>query len=272
MRALLVAALVMMPPLLVSASSSDAPQIAVILALIAGVMTFIEYFGRAPSLVEFRFAPPYNRLKFAGLFAIIVLVSIVSVAAGCTGGVACSLAQVGGSLGQVLDFPFSPVRLVVLLLPEGASAGLVDTVRIASSFAYTVSLSICVVFLLVIWLTQWPRRGGAFNVWTNLPLFDPTAGGDVLARLRRDSHVNIAMGLALPFAIPVVIKAVFDLADPISVADPKTLIWTVTAWAFLPASMVMRGIALGRVAQMIDLKRRRAYARSNAAVEQLQSA
>ena len=32
-----------------------------------------------------------------------------------------------------------------------------------------------------------------------------------------------------------------------------------SAWAFLPASMIMRGIAMGRIAELIEEKRNRAY-------------
>jgi hypothetical protein len=38
--------------------------------------------------------------------------------------------------------------------------------------------------------------------------------------------------------------------------SPQTLIWTMAAWSFLPASLFMRGIAMGRIADMIREKRR----------------
>jgi hypothetical protein len=72
--------------------------------------------------------------------------------------------------------------------------------------------------------------------------------------------VNIALGFLLPFLIPAVVKAAADLLDPITLENQQTLIWTITAWAFLPASMIMRGIAMHRVASLIEDKRRRAYA------------
>jgi hypothetical protein len=68
----------------------------------------------------------------------------------------------------------------------------------------------------------------------------------------------------LPFLIPAAVRAASDLIDPISIAQPQTLIWTMAAWAFLPASMLMRGIAMGRIADMIEDKRRRAYAEGDA--------
>jgi len=45
---------------------------------------------------------------------------------------------------------------------------------------------------------------------------------------------------------------------------PQTLIWTLAAWAFLPASIIMRGIAMGKIADMIEEKRKRAYADAEA--------
>jgi hypothetical protein len=46
----------------------------------------------------------------------------------------------------------------------------------------------------------------------------------------------------------------------VSLENPQTLIWTVAAWAFLPASLFMRGIAMGRIAGMIKEKRRKTTA------------
>ena len=115
-------------------------------------------------------------------------------------------------------------------------------------------------FIVLVRIMGWPARKGAFNVWVNLPLFDPTAGGDVLERLQRDARINIALGFLLPFIIPAVVKAASDLIDPMTLDNPQSLIWTVSAWAFLPASMIMRGVAMGRIAEMIEDKRRRTYA------------
>lgn len=96
----------------------------------------------------------------------------------------------------------------------------------------------------------------------NLPLFDPTTGGDVLPRLRRDGWMNIAAGVVLPFLIPAFIRIASGLFDTVTLFDSQSFVWTMVAWAFIPASMIMRGIAMGRVADLIEEKRRRAYARA----------
>ena len=258
MRAFLVAALVLTPSLLMLSSGSQTEYLIVVVAIIASSMTFIEYYGRSPSIIEFRFAPPYNRLKFAGLFATLVSVSLISNAHLTRTDLA--LAPVLTQLGNIVDFPYSPVRLMVLMLPRDASGMFVETVRTAAGIAYLMSLVMIAVFVICVHWLDWPRRSGAFNVWMNLPMFDPTGGGDVLMRLKRDAGLNIVLGALLPFIIPAAVKAASDLIDPISIQDPQNLIWMVSAWAFLPASMLMRGIAMSRIADMIEEKRRRAYA------------
>ncbi len=45
--------------------------------------------------------------------------------------------------------------------------------------------------------------------------------------------------------------------------NAQTMIWTITAWAFLPASLFMRGIAMQRVADMIKEQRARHVARQS---------
>ena len=260
MRALLVALVILTPSLLLPGVQADSSQIVVLIALLAALLTFIEYSAHFPSIVEFRDAPPFNRLRFIMLFTTIFLLTAI-----CRGKVEPTLltnaiSSLGTIIGNAIDVPFSPVRLVVLMLPENADADLVANVRIAAGLAYLVSLTAMAFFIVLIRVLGWPGRGRVFNVWVNLPLFDPTAGGDVLERLQRDARFNVALGFLLPFMIPAVVKAASFLLDPISLANEQTLIWTMTAWAFLPASMIMRGLALYRVADMIEEKRRRAYA------------
>ena len=110
-------------------------------------------------------------------------------------------------------------------------------------------------FVVILKLVGWPSRNVAFNVWVNLPTFDPTTGGDVVERLERDARVNLALGFLLPFLVPAVVKVASAGFEPLTLTSPQTLIWTMAAWAFLPASLFMRGIAMARIAEMIRQKR-----------------
>lgn len=85
-----------------------------------------------------------------------------------------------------------------------------------------------------------------------------------MARLKRDSVVNIVLGFLLPFLAPVVVRFLMPMVDLHALALPQTLIWTMVAWAFLPANLIMRGVALARIAAMIEAKRRRTYAAAKA--------
>jgi hypothetical protein len=225
-------------------------------------LTFVEYVSDFPSFIEFRDAPPFNRLRFMSLFLTIVTLTLISRGETEPTHLSHALKTLGGHIGHLMDFPFSPVRLMVLLLPDDTPMALRESLRTHAGLAYLISVVTTVVIIGLVRLLQWPIRNGAFNFWVNLPLFDPTAGGDVLYRLKRDANVNVALGFLLPFLIPGVLKAASELMDPISFADPQTMIWTMTAWAFLPASLIMRGVALMRIADLIEEKRRRAYAQA----------
>ena len=239
---------------------TDSSQITMLVALIAAFLTFIEYNSNFPSIIEFRDAPPFNRMRFASLFATVLLLTLILQQQTDPTVMTGALTSIGTIIGNAMDFPFSPVRMIVLMLPNDASTVLVNSVRTSAGLAYLISLISMVAFLVLVRVLNWPARKGAFNVWINLPLFDPTAGGDVIHRLQRDARINIALGFLLPFLIPAVVKAAADLIDPVTLQNPQTQIWTVAAWAFLPASIIMRGIAMGKIADMIEEKRRRAYA------------
>lgn len=264
LRGFLVALLIATPALMLPGISADTSQITILAALLCAFLTFVEYNASSPSIVEFRNAPPFNRLRFICLAITVFLLSLIMRGTSEPTAFSSATTSIGTIIGNMIDFPFSPVRLVVLMLPDDATVQTVNSVRTASGLSYLISLTALAVFILMVRLMNWPARRGAFNVWINLPMFDPTAGGDVIARLQRDARINIVLGFLLPFIIPAVVKLASDLIDPLTLNHPQTLIWTMSAWAFLPASMIMRGIAVGKVAEMIEEKRRRAYADARA--------
>jgi hypothetical protein len=261
----MLAMLVATPALMMPLTQPATAQVVLLLALLAATFTALEYTARYPGLLEFRFAPPYNRLRFATLAAILVSLSIMMRGQVMPSSISVGLDGVAGRMADVIDFPFSPVRLMVLLVPPEAEIGLL---RRMAALAYALSLGMVVVFAVFVRFLGWPTRSGPFNVWINLPLFDPTGGGDVLYRLRRDAVLNLGLGIVLPFAIPAILRLSAAIIGPVSLDDPQTLIWTVSVWAFLPASLLMRGIAMQRIAAMIEDKRRRSYAAARSPVEE----
>lgn len=257
-RAIFVVLLIATPSLLLPGVSADATQIVALVAIFAAALTIFEYSATYPGLVEFRDAPPFNRIRFGAMFITVFLLTIITRGQSEPSATTLFIQTVGAILGKAIDFPYSPVRLVVLMLSENSSMQQVVLVRTAAGMSYFISLLSLAVFAVLIRVNHWPVRNGSFNVWVNLPTFDPTAGGDVVERLARDARINVALGFLLPFLIPAVVRAATVVFEPVTLNNPQTLIWTVTAWALLPASLFMRGIAIGRIADMIRQQRRRA--------------
>ncbi|WP_241559913.1 hypothetical protein [Solirhodobacter olei] len=259
--------LIATPSLMLSQGNSDSTQVVAFFGLFAGALTFAEYASTYPGLIEFRYAPPFNRIRFLALFLSVFLITVICQAQTDPTPFGAFVKAVGTLVGGAIDVPYSPVRLITLMLPAKTPVEHVMLVRTAAGMAYLISLVMLAVFVIVLKIFNWPNRLGAFNVWVNLPTFDPTAGGDVVARLERDARFNIALGFLLPFLIPAVVKLAMSSFQPITLSSPQTLVWTVSAWAFLPASLFMRGIAMGRIAQMIREKRRQNRAAERASFQ-----
>ena len=255
-RAILVMVLLATPSLMLPGVNSDTTQIVALVALFAAALTFFEYASVYPGLVEFRDAPPFNRLRYLSLLATVMLLSAIVRGQTQPTTLTAFIEVLGHKLGNAIDVPYSPVRLVVEMLPADVSESHVVLVRTAAGISYLISLLTLVIFVLAMRLIGWPSRMGTFNVWINLPTFDPTTGGDVVDRLTRDSRFNIALGFLLPFLLPITMKLASLSFSPVTLESPHTMIWTMSAWAFLPASLFMRGIAMGRIARMIADKRR----------------
>ena len=250
-RMVLVMVLVAMPSMLLGDVTTDTKQMVALVALFSGLLTLVEYNAAYPSLVEFRDAPPFNRLRFLMLLATVTCLSIIARGHEAPSNLTEITEAIGTLIGMSMDFPYSPVRLATQMMADGTSATQIANVRTAAGMAYLVSLTSLGIFVVLLKVGRWPNRHASFNVWINLPTFDPTAGPDVVVRLTRDARINIALGFLLPFLTPAVVKIASSGFAPITLDSPQTLIWTMTAWAFLPASLFMRGIAMGKIADMI---------------------
>lgn len=262
-RALFILILVAMPSMLLPGIDSDSAQVVSLIGIFGAVLVFFEYSSTYPSIIEFRDAPPFNRVRYISLFLTVSLLTIIFRGQIEPTTLSRFVSATGSVIGQAIDYPFSPVRLVVLMLPEDTSVKNLILIQATAGLSYLISLMTLAVFLILMRIQGWPSRDKTFNVWVNLPTFDPSAGGDVVARLYRDGRLNIILGFVLPFLSPLAIKAASQVFNPIILDSPQTMVWTMAAWSFLPTSLFMRGIAMGRIASMIKEKRKR----NNAFVE-----
>lgn len=259
LRAALVVMLIAFPSLFLGGTTADALQFTVLIAICAGIFVFVEYHAAAPSLIAFTNAPPFNRIRFLGLFAGIIWTTMIASAGKGSISNDGGLAQLGIQLGSRMNFLLSPVRFFEYALPNGLEAKFLEQILAMAGLAYLITTVMIVTWCIGTWLKNWPNQSGGFNIWTNLPTFNVSTHGDILRKLERDGQINLILGIALPFLSPLVAATVTDLFTPGSLQNPHVLIWMVALWAFVPAFLVMRGIAVLRLSQMITAQRERAY-------------
>ena len=267
-RAFLIMVVIVLPSVILPGIGTDTRQIVALIALFAGGLVFVEYNAVYPSLIEFRDGAPFNRIRYLMLLAIVLFLSVIVADNENPTNVSSLFQALGRLIGQAMDVPYSPVRLATYMLADSATAEQVALVRTAAGTAYLLSLLSLAVFVIVLKLAGWPSTKNAFNVWVNLPTFEPTAGGDVVDRLERDARFNLAIGFLLPFVVPALFVMLTSGLPPDTVTEAQPLIWGAAGWAFLPASLLMRGVAMARVADMIRVKRDRKIAETGAAAEQ----
>ncbi|SUZ30977.1 hypothetical protein ROE7235_00708 [Roseibaca ekhonensis] len=255
LRGILVAVFVLLPAMLLPGISQDVAQAATLIALISAAVVMAEYAAAYPGLIEFRDAKPYNRLRFGMIVVVVLALTLLqrSIATGESDALTATAIWLAGAF----DFSFSPMRLLVLSLPQGLPVQHLLNVMASATLAFIMCLMGVLVFIATMFAGYWPAKGSSFNVWINLPNFDPTKGVDVVQRLERDSQVNVLLGIILPFSLPVLLRLSSLLVQPITFEASLTLVWGVALWAFIPISLIMRGIAMYRVAQLIRAQRRR---------------
>lgn len=256
-RGLLVALLIVLPALVMPATPPEVAQVLLLLGLFAAFIVTAEYSSTYPALIEFRFAAPFNRTRFMLLFLLVLSLSLLQRHLEGGHGLSNQVAGIAALCGQLLDFPFSPVRQLTAFLPDGTDPQQALMVRDGAALGLVLAGTVLLGFVTAIRLKLWPMGQGPFNVWVNLPTFEPTAGNDVVTRLQRQAQVNISLGLLMPFVLPGLVMASALLIRPLDLTSPVSFVWGIALWAFVPAALVMRGMAMGRVANMIRVSRRR---------------
>ncbi len=250
LRAAIVVLVVSMPSLVLPGTTPEGAELVVLLALVLAAFTAIEYSSSYPALIEFRDAPPFNRLRLLSLTLILFVLSMV--ASGVhDSSLVLVLNAIGLLFGQVLEYPGSPLAAVIHHLPT------------QSPFMTPVQVKVMAGLAILLRTQKWPDPGRAFNVWINLPTFDPTAGGDVINRLIRDARVNAILGFTITFILPTAGLMISDHLGIRILTSSHGLVWGIALWMFLPLSLFMRALAMARIAAMIRVHRARLTAGIN---------
>lgn len=247
LRAVLVMALVWLPVLLVPVSGPQTLQAFGIVALVLGGFVFLEYSAKQPSLIDFRHAPPFNRLKFVAVFVILLCASLMAQPQGQEG----LLGSLARHLTELSSAEWSPPHLAATAWAPAPDAQLHAFLHGVFAVAQMVGLLTIALFWALLHFGLWPPRGQDFNIWINMPTFEPSCGGDVADRLARDGRINLILGLILPFLLPALLRVVMPEGVLPHVERVHVAIWLVGAWCILPISLILRGMAMGRIAMMI---------------------
>ena len=250
-RAALVAAMIVLPAIVLPEISPNAADLAIISAAIAAAFVVFEYGFTTPSLIEFRFAAPYNRIRFALLA--ILLTGIAFAFRGPVEQTATTIAvsSFATTSAGIWEFTGSPLVFFNNLTRELDTEG-----RLLLSNAAALSLSLTVlaliVFSAVIWMFHWPLRAKNFNLWVNMPNFDSNIGAETQQTLRQSALISMIIGLCLPFLIPQAALAFMGPLQPINSANSLLLLWMIAIWCFVPAASILRSVALYKVANLIN--------------------
>ena len=253
-RAFLVLVFIAFPAFLLPETTRTGQEISLIIGALFAVFTMFEYASSHPGLIDFRFAPPYNRFRF--LTFVVMVVSLVFLCRADAGADAFSddyLAFTDVLVG-VFSVPLSPVVLADTLFASDGTA-ISPLVERALALSFAIALGSIAFFTFYIWVFRWPTERDSFNLWVNLPTFDPSVGQDIAWRLRRSGLMNIIVAMALPYTIISIASRAGGLFDPAALNNYQPLVWGAILWAFAPVVLINRGSAMLKIAWLIDRAR-----------------
>ena len=254
-RALLVVIVISTPAFLLPGVSVASQEITLIVGGITAAFTIFEYASTHPGLIDFRFAPPYNRIRFVAFACqILALVFLCRAEAG-EDPFSPSVIALADQAIAWLDFPLSPVGLAGDMIGVGEGPAFVELITRATALSFGITFISLGSFALILWLFRWPVGRRDFNLWINLPTFEPGYGRDVERRLNRDGVINVLSGLAFIYLLPVILSRAGGWFDPSVLANYQPLVWGVTLWGFLAGSLITRGAAILKVAWLVKRTR-----------------
>lgn len=250
LRAVLVAAAVTIPALLLPGVSNASTELAILSGTLAAAFVIFEYGFTSPSLIEFRFAAPYNRVRFIMFAALLLALSIVFRTALHDTGSKIVVTDFAHSVFDLWNFPGSPVRAFMNMAGPMTSES-AQLIGAAAAMALTITTVTMGMFAAVVALFSWPVSRDSFNLWVNMPTFENTSEDQAQDALRQSAFISLVIGLTLPYLAPQAASAFLGPLQPISTTNSLFFVWMIAIWCFVPAISVLRAIALYKVANLL---------------------
>ncbi|MBE9476903.1 MAG: hypothetical protein IME92_07115 [Proteobacteria bacterium] len=238
--------MVMLPALLLSETSQSALEFTRILATIGAVFVIYEYGFPTPSVIEFRYCAPYNRIRFLLMLALTLapayLISVV-LDGHVPNGI---LATIAANSFAIMDFAYSPVTIVADTL-AGGDVVMRGVVGQAIALNVMISLSCVLAFCAAVFSNLWRFGGSDFNMWLNLPTYKSYDMTSLQKRLKNSAFASLLIAFLVPVFGPTLADVAIVWMSNDGVLAPLAIIWVIAIWTYLPAIYVMRAVALIKV-------------------------
>ncbi len=245
-RAVCVAILVMLPAILLPQITQSVVEYTRIVATIMAIFVLYEYGFSTPTIIEFRFAAPYNRIKYLLLFALVVTPSLM-VSAALNGQEFNGTLSVIATNGYALmDFPFSPVMIVADTFSENdAALGAVLARAIALNLVLVFACTVA--FCGAVFSNLWQFGGDGFNMWLNMPTYKSYEKNSLQERLGNSAYASVLIACLIPLFGPTMADVAMALFTFDGKMTPIVMVWSIAIWTFLPAMFLMRAVALVKI-------------------------
>lgn len=250
LRAAMVVFVIAAPSFLLPDVTVGNQELSLIIAAVAAAFTIFEYASTHPGLIDFRFAPPYNRARYLSFGLTVLSLAFLCRAAQGLDSFSPDVLRLADRARALTDVAFSPVQVAVRSAAAGAEAELRLLVERVAAVAFVLGFGLLGLFGAMLWLLRWPVARRDFNLWLNLPTFPPGLADDTERRLFRDSLANIAAALVFVYAAPIVAAAA-GIFDDGGARNLQVLLWTAAIWSFASGSLLIRGIAILKVAMLV---------------------
>jgi len=238
-------------PALVLGGVDGGDEAGLVAAAAASLFVLFEYGARTPTLIDFRFAPPVNRMRFGMATGTLAAVLLFVASAG-DGGALGGLHRAGLALGEAADGWASPAGMAGNILARPSALGPDPVIRGAAAVALLFAFGLTAIYSATLLFGRWPGNPSEFRPEVNLPTFEVGSVEDRPARLRRLGRQAVVMGLAMPIALLALAGIAGRLIDPDAFSRPLPLTWAAALWAAAPASQLLRGAALYALARAYD--------------------
>ncbi len=246
-RAVCVACLILLPTFLLSGISQSSMEFTRILATIASVFVIYEYGFSSPSLIEFRSAAPYNRIRFMFL-SVIVITSTFLVGYALSGTVMTGIVPVIANQGlAIFDFTYSPFMSVAKTL-SGGNETMQNALAQAIAFNTIVMLACVAAFCVAVYSNLWRFGGIEFNMWQNMPTYKSYEEKSLQERLMNSAFLSLVIACLIPLMGPTLAEVIMGYFAESGRLTPIIAIWAVSFWSFLQGVFFMRAAALAKIA------------------------